>query len=128
MNPRALLGITLLRKQKKKKIEAKLEEKIRKYEINAAAANEAEYENAREQYDALQNKKLLGLIIRSKCTMYESYEKSTRFFLTLETANQQRCTISKLFDENDNLLTNKDEILQRIKKIYMHLFEKKMQN
>ena len=45
--------------------------------------------------------------------------------MNLETANQQRCTISKLFDENENLLTTKDEILLRIKKFYVHLVEKK---
>ena len=110
--------------------EKKLEQIIKDFESNpnAARSSETQYLAAKKQFEDIQNTKIEGQILRSKCTWYEDGEKSSKYFLNLEKFNAIQSSIRSIMDENDNEITNGDDILTRIKHFYSTLFENKVNN
>ena len=71
-------------KERKERIEI-LEKIILNYECKPNYTNCDEYQNAKNEYDIIQNQILEGQILRSKCQFHEYGEKPTNFFLNVAT-------------------------------------------
>ena len=65
-----------------------------------------------------------GQILRSKCQFHEYGEKPTKFFLNLEKKRSKTTTIQRLCIDSENSVetTQKEKILEEIKKIYIKLY------
>ena len=66
-----------------------------------------------------------GLAIQAKVQCYEEGEKSTKFFLNQAKQNNRKCTIRQLNtgeDENLEIITNPQEILEKIESFYTNLY------
>ena len=63
--------------------EKKLEQIIKDFESNpnAASSSETQYLAAKKQFEDIQNTKIEGQILRSKCTWYEDGENPPSIFL-----------------------------------------------
>ena len=61
-------------------------------------------------------------MLRSKVQWAEEGEKSSAFFLNLENHNHENKTILQLKDANDNLITNQNEILEKLYDFYENLY------
>ena len=71
--------------------------------------------------------KLEGLRIRSKCNWYENGEKSSKFFLNLEKhrATQNQIRSLKIGEKE---IKDQSEILQNLYQFYEELYSKKVFN
>ena len=71
--------------------------------------------------------KLEGLRIRSKCNCYEDGEKSSKFFLNLEKdrAIQNQIRLLKIGEKE---IKDQSEILQNLYQFYEELYSKKVFN
>ena len=106
-----------------------LEEQINDFETNALSSISSEsYSEAKHQFEEIKNEKAIGQILRSKCSFYEDGEKSSKFFLNLEKNNAIQSSIRAIFDENDTEITEKQKILDRVRRFYSSLFSKKVNN
>ena len=71
--------------------------------------------------------KLEGLRIRSKCNWYENGEKSSKFFLNLEKhrATQNQIRLLKIGEKE---IKDQSEILQNLYQFYEELYSKNVSN
>ena len=77
------------------------------------------------ELDELYDYKLRGIFIRSRARWIESGEKSTRYFLNLERRNKTANSVTKLKNDNDIVLTEKDSILNELYMFYSNLYAKR---
>lgn len=66
-----------------------------------------------------------GIITRSRATWYEKGEKSNTFFLNLEKANKCKSTIRKVLTDDNQLITNSNDVMKEIKSFYTCLYTNK---
>ena len=66
-----------------------------------------------------------GHQVRSRSEIMASWEKPSKYFLSLEKKNYINKTITELKIENDQLITNPTQILEAQKKFYQFLFSSK---
>ena len=112
-------------KEKREKFQ-KLEKIIKEYETHPSE-NSENYLASKLEFEQLLNEKTAGNILRSKTTIYEENEKSSKYFLSLEKRNASQNTVKALLrNGNENSETqNPTEITKIIKQFYAQLFEKK---
>ena len=68
------------------------------------------------------NEKANGILLRSKADWAEHGEKNTKFFLNLEKRNYKNKCITKLLNEKDEIITEKDNILEYEAEYYKKLY------
>ena len=107
-------------------IEKTLCEKIKYLEEKADDNDFDELARFKQEYEAILDKKTMGMILRSRCQNYEHGEKSSKFFLNLEKQNATNNTIKRLHDQNGNIHFSQKKILEIIKDFYSELFTKKI--
>jgi hypothetical protein len=73
----------------------------------------------------LRQEKLRGCYIRSKMQWAEEGEKSSIFFINLETKMFTNKTIPKLVNESGNVITDQNQIFQEAKIYYENLYSKR---
>ena len=74
-------------------------------------------------------KKTKGIIIRAKARWVEEGEKSTKYFLKLESRNYKRKIISRLYGKNGDMISDSEGILIEQMKFYKELYNcKKVEN
>ena len=73
----------------------------------------------------LRQEKLRRCYIRSKMQWAEEGEKSSIFFINLETKMFTNKTIPKLVNESGNVITDQNKILQEAKTYYENLYSKR---
>jgi len=108
---------------------SKIEKIIKDYETNPIVNGTSEtYSDAKNRYEEINNEKAVGSILRSRCSWYEDGEKSSKYFLNLEKNNAIQSSVRAIFDENDAELSQKQPILDRVRRFYSSLFDKKINN
>ena len=125
-----LRGIILEYAKKKKKKEHRREKEIIK-EINKIE-NKLEHDITYiEQLDILnleleniREDKIKGAQIRARSLKLNEGEKPSSYFLSLEKANYINKTILEIYDLKDNLIKNKEGILNAQKSFYQKLYTK----
>ena len=111
--------------EKRVKIKS-LEDKIKKYETTPEGMDtesSTDYLSAKIEYETFLNLKTNGSILRSKSTLYEQNEKSSKYFLSLEKKNAINNTI-KVVIEDEVEFSNPNEISDCIKRFYTSLFKR----
>ena len=104
--------------------ELKLDEEITKIEENIninllnTDANELNIlEDKKTRLQEIRQKKLEGVILRSKCRYEDMSEKPTKYFLSLESRNFTSKAITKLTNSDGENYTNTNDILHYQKEI-----------
>ena len=64
-----------------------------------------------------------GVIVRSIATWYEKGEKSSKYFLNLESHKKAKSSVPKVFNKGGILITDPKKILQEIEKFYSDLYK-----
>ena len=70
----------------------------------------------------IRQKKLEGVILRSKCKYEDMSEKTIKYFLSLESRNFTSKLITKLTNSDGENYTNTNYILHHQNKYYQHLY------
>jgi hypothetical protein len=76
----------------------------------------------KSEIEAYNNEKSAGIILRSKADWAELGEKNTKYFLNLEKRNYNNKCITKLIKENNEEITNEQDILNYEKEFYNKLY------
>ena len=74
---------------------------------------------------AIREKRIDGVLIRSKARWIAHDEKVTSYFCSLENRNYISKTMAKLTDKDDNVLTDSNDILQEVKSFHEKLYERR---
>ena len=91
-------------------------------------ANRKNVENlqiAKERLELIRKQKLEGIIVRSRAKWYEEGERSSSYFLSLEKQMFSDKLIASMKDDNDKLITNQKQIMNRIVDYYREVFKKR---
>ena len=122
------------KKKRKYPEELKLEEEITKIEENIninlldTDANELNIlEDMKTRLQEIRQKKLEGVILRSKCRYEDMGEKPTKYFLSLESRNFISKVITKLTNSDGENYTNTNDILHYQKKYYLNLYSESLE-
>ena len=82
-------------------------------------------EKRKRLYD-IRQKKLEGVMLRSRCRYEDMGEKPTNYFLNLESRNYTSKLISKLVNENGEEYTDTKDILKYQKQYYKNLYSESL--
>ncbi|KAJ8049152.1 hypothetical protein HOLleu_01767 [Holothuria leucospilota] len=80
---------------------------------------------ARCNLKLLNKTKLDGIIVRSRARWVEEGEKSSKYFLNLESRHRAHNVITKLKTDNDEILTENADLLKEIRNYYYKLYDLK---
>ena len=92
---------------------------------NLDSANEHELNLLKEKktrLEEIRQKKLEGVMLRSRCRYTDMGEKPTNYFLNLESRNFTSKVITKLIDNNDIEYVNTNEIINQQREYYKQLY------
>ena len=81
-----------------------------------------ELETSKTDLEVLRQAKLTGSMIRSKVNIYESFERPTKFFCSLERQNYVNKLITRL-DNGTTIVTDQKSILKEIMLYYKQLYK-----
>ena len=93
-----------------------------RFENDSNDANSTLLWIAQEELETFYEKKVEGIIIRSRARWYEHGERSSKYFLNLETRNRVKKHIRKL-STNGFFTTDPLKILNEQKRFYQELYE-----
>ena len=96
-------------------------------EIESNATNNILIENLKSEKDKLNqliDKRIKGVLLRSKAEWIEGSEKNSKYFANLEKKKAEHKIISQLRDNKNNIETNQNNILNQIKDFYQNLYKK----
>jgi hypothetical protein len=83
------------------------------------------FESTKLEIENHNNEKTKGVLLRAKVEWAEMGERNTKFFLSLEKRNYKNKCITKLLDENDEIVEDSDKILEFQDKYYKNLYSNK---
>ena len=117
------------RAKEKREIFSNLEKQIKEHENAPSPEFSENYLSSKLDFERMLNEKTSGSILRSKTTIFEQNEKSSKYFLSLEKKNAIQNTIKLLLDNSDEQKEIKDpkQIANQIKVFYSSLFSRKSQ-
>jgi hypothetical protein len=105
----------------------KLEKEIS--DINLASDEKLKKYNEGKKYlENYNNEKANGAMLRSKINWTEHGERNTKFFLNLEKRNYEMKCITKLIDDQENIISEPDKILEYEENFYKNLYSNKVFN
>lgn len=110
------------KRNKIQEIEKKLKELIIDLNENKNRITSEQIEELEIELEQEYEYKSKGAQIRSKEEWCEKGEKNNKYFLGLEKSRQNKKTIIKLRDENDNIVTEQEKILKIERKFYQNLY------
>jgi exonuclease III len=85
-----------------------------------------EYEATKLEIEYYNNEKANGVRLRAKVDWAEIGERNTKFVLNLEKRNYKNKCITKLINEEDKIVENKNDILEYEARYYKNLYTNKM--
>jgi hypothetical protein len=91
-------------------------------DTNPCEENLSAFEVTKLEIEHHNNEKSNGILMRSKVDWAEMGERNTKFFLNLEKRNYKNKCITKLINEEEATIENKDEILKYEEKFYKKLY------
>ena len=117
------------RAKEKREIFTNLEQQIKAHENAPSPESSDNYLASKLEFERLLNEKTNGCILRSKTTIFEQNEKSSKYFLSLEKKNAVQNTIKLLLDNSieQKEITDPKQIANQIKVFYSSLFSRKSQ-
>jgi exonuclease III len=77
------------------------------------------------ELENLRTEKIKGIIFRCKAKWYEDGEKNTEYFLNLEKRNYTNKNISEIYNDENLLQTDNEDILQVCSEFYKNLYSSK---
>lgn len=113
-----------------KKTETDLEQKFKDLEREQDSLHDSTKEeeigtkiaDIKAQLEEIANYKTKGLILRSRVKWYEHGERSTKYFLQLESRNKIQRSVNKLQKIDGTVTTDLKEILEMQASFYEHLY------
>ena len=120
--------------KEKRDVEKEAETELKRVEedLDKGALNQQEKDdletkraNLRAKLNALDDYKLEGIILRSKCQWYEKGEKSNKYFLRMCARNKIKTTMNKLLREDGSETFDHKEILDMQKDYYETLYSRR---
>jgi hypothetical protein len=84
------------------------------------------FESTKLEIENYNNEKTKGIIFRAKVDWAEMGERNTKYFLNLEKRNYKNKCITKLMDENEEIIEDSDKILEFQAQYYKNLYSNKM--
>ena len=85
------------RKQQEEELNFKYQSALKRLQENPNDETRLEAENLKNELEALYDKKVEGIIIRSRVRWHEHGEKNSKYFLNLEKRNHIKKHIRKLY-------------------------------
>ena len=82
----------------------------------------------REKLGTIHQQQVAGIKICSKDRFYNDNEKASKYFFSLENNRKSQKNITKLIDDEGNVHTNKDQILNHIAEFYTKLYTEEATN
>ena len=115
-----------MKKRKTNEEENKLEEDIRKLENKQ---NKTDEDNKvlcskKEQLQIIREKRIQGVLLRSRARWIAEGEKATKYFCSLEKRHYTSKNICRLTDDKGNDITDQREILKEVETFYKDLYTK----
>ena len=84
-----------------------------------------EIDFSKEQLEKYLDRYTRAAMIRSRASYYEEGEKNTKYFLGMEKSKQTKKCIHALIDQEGNMITNREEVLNEQVKYYTKLYTSK---
>ncbi|KAK3105615.1 hypothetical protein FSP39_001875 [Pinctada imbricata] len=123
-----LRGVTIsyasYRKKSRENREVKLESDINALQNSEDLSNESQslLNSLIAELEELRKEKIKGVMLRCNARWIEDGEKPSKYFCSLEKRNFINKTVSKLVDENNEIISEHKEILLNIKNFYESLY------
>ena len=111
------------RKSKEEELNLKYQTLLQIFHDNPCETTRLETEKVKSDLEALYDKKVEGIIIRSRARWHEHGEKNSKYFLNLEKRNNIKKHIRKLF-VSGAISTDPFEILNTERRFYEKLYSK----
>ena len=115
------------RKSKEEELNFKYQVLLKIFQDNPCETTRLETEKVKSELEALYDKKVEGIIIRSRARWHEHGEKNSKYFLNLENRNNIKKHIRKLF-VSGAISTDPFEILNTERRFYEKLYSKQNTN
>jgi len=111
--------------QNEHKINAKIKDLEREIESNATNSTLIEtLKSEKAKLNELIDKRIKGILLRSKAEWVDGSEKNSKYFANLEKKAATHKIINQLKDNKNNIETNQTNILNQIKDFYQRLYSK----
>ena len=127
-----LLNLQPIQKKQTRKQEETIENEILKLQQNISETSDHEkietlkisIQEKKDTLEKITEKRIQGLILRSKADTVEHGEKNSKYFASLEKKRSEAKIISRLKIDNTTN-TNQKEILSEIERFYKNLYNKR---
>ena len=124
--PSETIAYATMKKKRENKKETDLEKDIQKLEKSDKSQQDCMTTNDKKaELKAIREKRIEGVLIRSKARWIAHGEKVTSYFCSLEKRHYISKNMAKLIDKDDNILTDNNDILQEVKSFYEKLYERR---
>ena len=121
------ISYSVFKKQEQDKLEHKLEQRIEKLEKNLLTSedNDLELRDCKDKLEKIREKKMEGVLLRSRSRWVAEGEKVTKYFCNLEKRNYVNKTFYRLKRTDGSEIDNQSDIIEEVTKFYENLYEKK---
>ena len=122
------ISYATMKKRKMNEEESKLQTDIQKLEqLERKTEDDVKLtDSKKEQLKNIREKKIEGVLLRSKARWISEGEKVTSYFCNLEKRHFVSKSMAKLTDKNGKVLDNQKDIMQEVKIFYEQLYKKSM--
>ena len=120
------IGYATMKKKKTNEEEKLLEKELKTLE-QKQTKNEEDVqiiESKQDRLKEIRDKRMEGVLIRSRARWISEGEKITNYFCNLEKRHFVSKNMAKLIDKDDNVLHNQTDILKEVESFYKCLYEK----
>ena len=113
--------------RKNKEMEERLDKKINELKKNLILTEEqkTELNESKESLTKIREKRMEGVLIRSKARWIEDGEKITKYFCGLEKRNYINKSMNKLINTKGIEITDQNDIMGEVTEFYQKLYEEK---
>lgn len=115
------MGRSLKKTQNEEKNQ--LEQELNRIASSTSAQN-AKIHNLKRQICEIEEREITGAIVRSKMQWLSQGETSSKFFFDLEKKNGKNRQITELKNEDNEIITSKEDILEYSRSHYQKLYSK----
>ena len=120
------IGYTSAKKKleniQEKELDKEIDNLHKEYTLNPTTENLNKLTSTQNDLQILREKKVEGIIVRSKARWQLEGERSSKYFCSLENRHYTEKTIKKLIDDQDQEINNIKEILDEQKRFYEKLY------
>ena len=120
------ISYATMKKKKSNQEEQKLQEDLRRLEQRVVKDEDTlnAINSKKEQLRLMREKRIEGVILRSRSRWISEGEKVTSYFCNLEKRHYISKCMGKLNDRHGNILQNQEDIMREVQGFYEQLYEK----